>query len=434
MDTVKPGKQGQIWALVDAKSFYTACEQLFDPQLANKPVVVLSNNDGCCVAINEQAKALGIKRGAVWYKIEREAKRLGVAVRSSNYTLYADMSKRFIDELAEFSPQVEQYSIDEAFIRLDGLAPETLTNYGNNIVNTIQTRLGLRVRVGIGTSPTLAKLANHAAKQFERRVNGVIHIQTEQQRRWLLERTDIQDIWGIGARLATRLKTSQIHTAWELASQDSAAMRRLWNVGLSRTVMELQGTACIEPGDVDEIRKQIMSTRSFGVGIKDLQELQSALAFHCHRAGEKLRKQGSQAAIVGVYIRTNRFKQLPQHNKSSAAALICPTQDTQKLIISAQSQLEKIYRPGYSYQKIGVMLDELSPVSENKLQLDMFNGEALAEAKRRDLMSITDNLNVRYKNGLKPASVIATSNWHMRQAFRSNRWTTRIDELQIAKC
>ncbi|WP_330960026.1 Y-family DNA polymerase [Photobacterium sp. 53610] len=434
MDSMKPGNTGQIWALVDAKSFYTSCEQIFDPKLANKPVVVLSNNDGCCVAINELAKAAGIKRGAVWYKIEREAKRLGVEVRSSNYCLYADMSRRFIDELAEFSPQVEQYSIDEAFIRLDGLPPETLSQYGKNIVETIKQRLGLPVRVGIGTSPTLAKLANSAAKHYEKRVNSVIHIQTEQQRRWLLEKTDVQDIWGIGARLATRLRTAGVSTAWQLAVQDVTAMRRLWNVGLARTVMELQGVSCIDPGDIDEVKKQIMSTRSFGVGITNLQELQSALAFHCHRAGEKLRKQGSQASIVGIYIRTNRYKQLPQHNKSSALPLICPTQDTQKLITAAQTQLSQMYRPGYAYQKIGVMLDELSPVSQNKLQLDMFNGDALEEAKRRDLMNITDNLNTRYKNGLKPASVIATSNWHMRQAFRSNRWTTRLDELQVAKC
>ncbi|MCG2837934.1 Y-family DNA polymerase [Photobacterium sp. WH77] len=428
------GNKDQVWALVDVQSFYTACEQLFDPKLANKPVVVLSNNDGCCVAINAQAKAAGIKRGAVWYKIEREAKHAGVEVRSSNYSLYADMSQRFIDELRQFSPQVEQYSIDEAFIRLDGLATETLTSYGKSIVEAISNRLGLAVRVGIGTSPTLAKLANNAAKRYENRVHGVLHIQTERQRQWLLERMDVQEVWGIGTRLATRLKTSGITTAWQLANQDVAFMRQLWNVGLTRTVLELQGISCIDPGDIDVTKKQILSSRSFGVDITDQQELQSALAFHCHRAGEKLRKQGSQASSVGVYIRTNRYKQLPQHNKSSMESLVCPTQDTQKLIISAQAQLAKMYRPGYSYQKIGVMLNELSPVSQNKLQLDMFSGDALQESKRRDLMLITDRLNTRYKNGLKPASVIATSNWHMRQAFRSNRWTTMLDEIPVAKC
>ncbi|MCW8329429.1 Y-family DNA polymerase [Photobacterium sp. SDRW27] len=428
------GYQNQIWALVDAKSFYSSCEQLFDPSLANKPVVVLSNNDGCCVALSQQAKALGIKRGAPWFKIEREARKLGVEVRSSNYTLYADMSRRFIEELYRFSPHVEQYSIDEAFIRLDGFKLDGLTSYGKEIRNIIERHIGLSVRVGIGTTPTLAKLGNQAAKQFEKRVGGVIEIDTDHKRRWLLERTDIQDIWGIGAKTATRLRTTGITNALQLADKDSADMRRLWNVGLARTVLELQGTACIAPGDIDEKRKQILSSRSFGVGISKLDELKSALAFHCQRAGEKLRNQGSQANVVGVFLRTNRFKELPQHNKSSVRTLVCPSQDSYKFLASALEQLDKIYRPGFEYQKIGVILDDLSDAQNDHFQLDMFDTSALDEIKRRDLMTVTDQLNARFKNGIKPASVIGSTNWHMRQAFRSNRWTTCLAELQVAKC
>ncbi|MGF1701187.1 Y-family DNA polymerase [Photobacterium makurazakiensis] len=428
------GYRDQVWALVDAKSFYCSCEQLFDPKLVNKPVVVLSNNDGCCVALSSEAKALGIQRGAPWFKIEREARRMGVEVRSSNYTLYADMSRRFIEELHRFSPHVEQYSIDEAFVRLDGFKLDGLTQYGHEIRDTIDRHLGLPVRVGIGATPTLAKLGNQAAKQYESKVKGVIQIDSDHRRNWLLARTEIQDIWGVGARTATRLRTSGVTNALQLAEKEPADMRRLWNVGLARTVLELQGIACITPGDIDERRKQILSSRSFGVGISDLDDLKAALAFHCQRAGEKLRKQSSQAGVVGIFLRTNRYKDLPQHNKSSARVLMCPSQDTYKFLSSALEQLDQMYRPGYEYQKIGVILDELTDAKNDQFQFDMFDTSALAEMKRRDLMAMTDQMNARFKNGIKPASVIGSTNWHMRQAFRSNRWTTRLDELQVAKC
>lgn len=428
------GYQNQVWALVDAKSFYSSCEQLFDPTLANKPVVVLSNNDGCCVALSAQAKALGIKRGAPWFKVEREARKLGVQVRSSNYTLYADMSRRFIEELYQFSPHVEQYSIDEAFVRLDGMEHRGLIGYGKKLRDTIQTNIGLPVRVGIGATPTLAKLGNVAAKRYEDRVQGVIEIDSDYKRRWLLERTDIQSVWGIGAKTATRLRTTGIDNALQLAEKNSADMRRLWNVGLARTVLELQGIACISPGDIDEKRKQILSSRSFGVGISKLDELKAALAFHCQRAGEKLRQQGSQANIVSVFLRTNRYKNLPQHNKTCVRTLTCPSQDSYKFLASALEQLDCVYKPGFEYQKIGVILDELTDAQNDNFQLDMFDTSALEEMKRRDLMAITDRVNARFKNGIKPASVIGSTNWHMRQAFRSNRWTTRLNELQIAKC
>ncbi|KXI24609.1 Y-family DNA polymerase [Photobacterium sanguinicancri] len=428
------GYRNQVWALVDAKSFYCSCEQLFDPKLANKPVVVLSNNDGCCVAMTPEAKALGIKRGAPWFKIAHEAKRLGVHVRSSNYTLYADMSRRFIEELSQFSPYVEQYSIDEAFIRLDGFKLNELTEYGREMKATIERNIGLPVRVGIGATPTLAKLGNQAAKLYEQKVKGVIQIDSDHKRRWLLERTDVQSLWGVGAKTATRLQATGISSALQLADSDPSDIKRLWNVGLARTVLELQGIACIDPGDIDDVKKQILSSRSFGVGISNFDDLKAALAFHCQRAGEKLRRQGSQANVVGVFLRTNRHKNTPQHNRSSAIPLACPSQDTYKFLDSALHQLVQIYRSGYEYQKVGVILDELSDAGNDAFQLDMFDTSALVESKRRDLMSISDTINTRYKNGLKPASVMSSTNWHMRQAFRSNRWTTRLDELQHAKC
>ncbi|WP_305418806.1 Y-family DNA polymerase [Photobacterium leiognathi] len=428
------GKRDQVWALIDAKSFYCSCEQLFDPTIANKPVVVLSNNDGCCVALSEQAKALGITRGAPWFKVEREARSKGVVVRSSNYTLYADMSRRFIEELSNFSPCVEQYSIDEAFVRLDGFKLDQLEDYGRQIKQTIYKNIGLPVRVGIGATPTLAKLGNQAAKVYEQRVQGVVQIDSDHKREWLLARTDVQNIWGIGAKTATRLRTMGIDNALQLSQKSAPEMRRIWNVVLARTVMELQGIACIDPGDIDETKKQILSSRSFGQGITDFEELKSALAFHCQRAGEKLRRQGSQANVVGVFLRTNRYKQLPQLNRSSAVPLMCPSQDNYKFIDSALQQLKQIYKLGYEYQKVGVILDELTPAIDEGFQLDMFDTSAFDEAKRRELMAITDMMNAKFKNGIKPASVIATSNWHMKQAFRSNRWTTRLDELPIAKC
>ncbi|MBF7098486.1 Y-family DNA polymerase [Photobacterium damselae] len=424
----------EVWALVDAKNFYCSCEQLFDPSLVGKPLVVLSNNDGCCVAISQQAKALGIVRGVPWFKIQREAIQQGVKVRSSNYTLYADMSRRFIEELSRFSPHVEQYSIDEAFIRLDGFQLNELANYGREIRTTILKNIGLPVRVGIGATPTLAKLGNHAAKVYEKQVRGVIQIDTEHRRQWLLERTPIQDIWGIGAKTATRLRTAGIQNGWQLAQQDSIDIRRLWNVTLARTVLELQQISCISPGDVEEKRKQILSSRTFGQGINQLDELNAALAFHCQRAGGKLRKQQSQTGVVGVFLRTNKHKNLPQHHRSAVMPLISATQDTYRILEVAQALLNEIYRSGYEYYKVGVILEQLTDVTDDAIQLDMFDSSALYESKRRELMAVADRVNARYKNGIKPASIISSTNWHMRQAHRSNRWTTRLDELPIARC
>ncbi|HLO62317.1 MAG TPA: Y-family DNA polymerase, partial [Azonexus sp.] len=296
-----------VFALVDCNNFYASCEKLFDPALRDKPVVVLSNNDGCVVARSAEVKALGIPMGAPWFKIEQEARHRGVVAFSSNYALYADMSNRVVEVLSSFSPNIEVYSIDESFLELSGFERHGYQDYGQAIRQQIADWLGLGVCVGIGPTKTLAKLANHCAKNKLAGDQGVCDFtamaadhQTE-----LLECIEVGEVWGVGRKLRGKLEAMGIRSVRQLRDADAETLRRRFSVVLERTVRELRGVSCLDLEEVVPEKQQIMSSQSFGSLVHDLADLEEAVASYVNRAAERLRAQNSLAGAVQVYVRTN---------------------------------------------------------------------------------------------------------------------------------
>jgi len=346
-------------ALIDCNNFYASCEQLFQPVLLGKPVVVLSNNDGCVVARSAEARALGIPMAAPWHTLKDLARRHCVVALSSNYALYGDMSARVMRILSQFSPLQEVYSIDECFLDLAGAQPSP-TACGRAIHTEIKRLTGLAVGVGLGTTKTLAKFANHCAKK-RLEFGGVcplFEMSTVEADR-LLAWAPVRDIWGVGIRLATRLESMGIRTALDLKRAAPSRIRAAFSVTLERTVRELNGEVCLGLMAGPGARKQILSSRSFGQLISDLPPLEEAVVSYATRAAEKLRQQGLLTGNIGVFLRTNPFRtDLPQEDRSLSLTLH-PTDDTRIIAQAALKTLREIYRPGFAYQKAGVLLADL---------------------------------------------------------------------------
>lgn len=421
-------------ALVDCNSFYASCEQVFRPDLLDRPVVVLSNNDGCVVARSKEAKALGIQMGEPWFHAKRRPDVAGqVAVLSSNYALYADMSRRVMHLLARFAPRQEVYSIDECFLDLTGL-PEDTGALGRRVRDTVRRWTGLPVCVGIGPTKTLAKLANHLAKQSAE-WGGVCDLgactEAELDRRLVPVPTG--EVWGIGSRLAARLEAMAIRSALDLKQADTRLLRSRFSVMLERTALELRGIPCLSLEDLAPDKQQIQSSRSFGAPVTSLQELTEAVTSYVSLAAEKLRVQHSEAGAVYVMIRTSGFRDdQPQYSNSLVLGLSEPSADTRLLARAALHGLRRLYRPGYRYAKAGIMLLALTPA--NRHQLGLF-----ADADRSDrgqrLMAAMDRINRRYgRETVVLAGAGLQRRWAMRQAHRSPRYTARWDELPIARC
>lgn len=303
-------KNNRSIALIDVNNFYVSCERVFNPKLEGRPVVVLSNNDGCAVARSNEVKALGVRMGQPWFQLKDLAKKHGIIAYSSNYALYADMSNRVMDILAMFSPHQEIYSIDECFLDLTGFKTKNLAPYGQHIRQTIKQWTGLPVCVGIGSTKTLAKLANHMAKKNPE-WNGVCDFNSlsfQQQADWF-QRTGVGEIWSIGKRLAPRLQEIGIKTVLDLKTASPSQMRARFSVVMEKTIREINGTACIELEEINPSRKQIISSRSFGIPVSDLASLEESVTLYISRAAEKLRRQQSCAGSVHVSIRTSRFNE-----------------------------------------------------------------------------------------------------------------------------
>lgn len=343
--------------LVDCNNFYVSCERLFQPRLIGRPVGVLSNNDGCVIARSEELKAVGVAMGAPAFKLPPLIRRHGIVLLSSNYELYADMSARVRDVLEELSAGVEPYSIDEMFVRCDGLSHERLLEHGQDLHRRVHRYTGIPVGVGIAPTRTLAKLANRAAKKAAR-YSGVCVLRPDTaEYRTLLQGTKLEDVWGVGQRLAERLAIMGIRTAWDLAYEDPTRIRQRFSVTLERTARELLGIPCLEMNDLDETRKRIMTSRSFGQLTGDQREIREAIRQHGQRCAEKLRTQGSLARAVYVFLKTNRHRSdLPQYSPSTIVELEQPTDDTRAILSAAGTALERIYRPRYRFMKVGVML------------------------------------------------------------------------------
>ena len=346
-------------ALVDVNNFYVSCERVFNPKLEDKPVVVLSNNDGCAVARSNEVKALGIKMAEPWFKMEKLAKQHGIIALSSNYALYGDLSARVMSILSTFSPKQEVYSIDECFLDLAGFDPKALMAYGQTIRKTIKQHVGIPVCVGIADTKTLAKLANHCAKKRYAGKDGVCDFgrYTPTQISKLFATIPVGDIWGIGRKIAEKLIAMRIETVEDLRTADQTRMRQQFSIVVERTVKELNGIPCIELDAANTPRQQIMVSRSFGQEVSNYDDLAESVAYFATTAAEKLRKDRSVAASLCVFIQTNPFKEKnQQYSPSIVVPMSEPADDTSKLVNAAIRGLGAIYRSGFHYKKSGVLL------------------------------------------------------------------------------
>lgn len=414
-------------ALIDVNNFYVSCERVFNPKLEGVPVVVLSNNDGCAVARSNEVKALGVRMGQPWFELKDLAKRHGIIAYSSNYTLYADMSSRVMSILSEYSPNQEIYSIDESFLELTGF--NNLTHYGQGIKKRIKQCTGLPVCVGIGSTKTLSKLANHIAKKNDE-FSGVCDLNSLSPALhddWL-NRIDVGEVWGIGRRLAPRLNKHGIKTVYDLKYANSKRLREDFSVVMEKTIREINGTHCIELEEISPPKKQIISSRSYGITVKDLTSLEESVSSHIAKAAEKLRRQQSYAGSVHVFITTSRFNS-PEEKYYNDFKIKLPTQSADTILLTkvALWGLHKIYRRGYKYNKAGVMLSDM--VDSDHRQADMF-GLRLEDSKSKKLMKVIDQINARMGKGtVKLGSEGTDQLWKMKQCSRTPNFTTNWDEL-----
>ena len=434
------------FALLDGNNFYVSCERVFDPKLMGRPVVVLSNNDGCAIARSEEAKALGIKMGAPWFQIRHLEQEAGLVALSANFELYGDMSARMMQMAETLGCAQEIYSIDECFLDMSGIPKATERARCKQA--EVLRGIGIPTCIGIGPTKTLAKLANHIAKSADRKpgsypaglgkVCNLVEM-TERQRDWLFKRTDVAEVWGVGRRIGQQLREAGITTVLALKQLNPATVKRRWSVVLERTVHELNGTACIDLEHVPAPKQQIACTRSFGQKVTALQELEQAITDFASRAAQKLRGQDSQAGAVLVFIRTSPFRlQDRQYARSITVPLPRPSSDTLRIVGAALAGLRQIYRPGFLYAKAGVMLLELQPATVMQQELDL-GGHIETDRRRQRLMQVLDAVNDRYGRGtlqLGSARVRRSriaepqpGGWEMKQERRTPRYTTRWSEV-----
>jgi DNA polymerase V len=445
-----------MFALIDCNNFYASCERVFAPELNGKPVIVLSNNDGCVIARSNEAKALGVKMGQPAFECEAMVKEHGIAVFSTNFPLYGDLSKRVMSTIKKFCGRIEVYSIDEAFADLgengadidaDGLSEyclddemkpfRHLTRVGRltetekrmTLLRTIVKRwTGIPVSIGLARTKTLAKAANELAKKNPE-FGGVLDLSGRQEAEVdsLLERADASDIWGIGRNYAYFLKTRKINTALDLKRVSDAWIRKAFGISGLRVVWELKGIPCLKLDETLASKKMIASTRSFGRPVTELKELREAVAAYASRAAEKLRSQKSAAGEVRVFVTTNRFKEGDRQYADSAQEILpTPSAFTPDLVAAACSCLERIYRSGYRYKKAGVILGRIGP--ENPAQANLF--ESYPFKRNRALMIAFDRINERWgRDTVRSAAAPTDRPWRMRQERRSPRYTTRREEL-----
>lgn len=422
-----PTKQ-KIFALADVNSMYASCEQIFNPKLRDKPVVVLSNNDGCVIAQSKEAKALlEIYMCRPWFELKDEAAKLGVIALSSNYELYADMSNRFVQVLSQFTPRIEVYSIDESFLEMTGINKD-LTVYGQEIKNTVKQWIGLPICVGFGHSKTLAKLANHIAKK-QVNFNGVCDLSsmTEQEVDTLMEKLSVSKVWGVGRKMEEKLNRLGINNVLRLKRADPKRIRDEFNVVLERTVKELNGDAHLEIEETFLEAKQIMSSRSFGKRIDVLNELEEAVSYHASNACERLRQQNLFANAITVFIQNSPFDKDPYYGPSFTFGLPSATNNTMQIAKAAIWAVRKMFKAGIYFQKAGVMLSELVP--ETGQQLDIF-GYSGQNEKSQLLMKTMDEINKKYPNNrFKLASEGTKKTWVMNRDLKSPNYTTDWNDL-----
>ncbi|MBN6029266.1 translesion error-prone DNA polymerase V subunit UmuC [Pantoea ananatis] len=420
-----------MFALVDVNSFYASCETVFRPDLRGKPVVVLSNNDGCVIARSAEAKALQIPMGAPYFKLKNDFRRHNVQVFSSNYALYADMSNRVMTTLEDMAPAVEIYSIDEAFMCLDGMQRLTsLDDLGRKVRARIKQETHLTVGVGIAQTKTLAKLANHAAKKWSK-TGGVLDLSNIDRQKKLLALVPVEDVWGVGRRISKKLNAMGITTAKDLADQSTYIIRKHFNVVLERTVRELRGEPCLELEEFAPTKQQIVCSRSFGSRITEYMDMRQAICAFAERAAEKLRKERQYCKQIAVFVRTSPHAEGEVfYGNQANGKLLTPSNDTRDIIRVAMDALDQIWLDGHRYMKAGVMLGDF--FSQGVSQLNLFD-EYRPQPNSEALMRVVDGLNQSGKANLFFAGQGIEKSWAMKREMLSPAYTTRFADLPVVK-
>lgn len=436
-----------MFALIDGNNFYVSCERVFRPCLNGHPVVVLSNNDGCAIARSDEAKALGVKMGHPYFKIQREFPNAGVIALSANFPLYGDMSHRMMSLAAPMGVSQEIYSIDESFVSLQGVKGD-LRRRGFMIRERIQRCLGLPVGIGIAPTKTLAKLANHVAKSAVRKPGSYpaalgfvcdFSVLPTSELEAILAATPVGEVWGIGRRIAAALEAAGIMTALDVVRIPPAMAKKRWSVVFERTVRELQGVSCISLEDSPIRKQQIACTRSFGHPVTACRDLEQAVSEFASRAAEKLRGQGSVTQTLSVFIQTSPFRiDEPQYSQSVSVQLPRPSDNTLELVSAALKGLRSLYRQGYNFAKAGVILLDLASAAVVQQELDLFGAdEPPCRPAQGALIATLDAINDKFGKGtLKLASAGAPNRprvWEMRQGLRTPGYTTEWADMPIAR-
>ena len=416
----------KIFALVDCNNFYASCERVFNPSLEGKPIVVLSNNDGCIISRSAEAKAMGVPMGAPYHKTPLE----NVVVLSSNYALYGDMSQRVMEILEDFTEDVEVYSIDEAFLNFTGLQHLDLTEYSKTIQQKVDKWLGLPISIGVGTSKTLAKVANKVSKK-EKELNGVLNFVGYKEVDEILTKVHVNDVWGIGWRTARKLERFGINTAKQLKYTDDMWILKKFGVTIQRTVWELRGNGAEHHDGVPEKKKGICNSRSFGRPVYLIDDIKEAVSDYVTTAAAKLRKQNSVAGVLLVYLRSHNFSEKNYYSNWMHIKIPKPTSDTLELIKYATEGVEKIFKKGYNYKKTGVILTDIIPIEE--MQDDIFDVPEDKE-KKAGLMKAMDMVNKKFGwKKMRVASSGIEQSWWMRSNMRSPAYTTDWKQIPKAK-
>ena len=415
----------KVFALIDCNAFYVSCERVFNPKLNNKPVVALSNNDGCIIARSKEAKALGIKMGVPLFKVKDIVERENVIVFSSNYTLYADMSRRVMNIISEFTPSIEVYSIDEAFIELTNMNVD-YESYARHMRKVILQYTGIPVSIGIASTKTLTKVANHIAKDDES-LEGVCSLIQHENLDQVLEDTNVADVWGVGRQLSKKLIANGIFNAKLLKNCEDAWVRKMMSVNGLKTVSELREISCLDLEETSATRKSCCTTRSFGKPLINLEDIEQAVTTFARRATERIRGENLIASTVSVFLRTNPFDRNRYYSNSSTTTLSYPTYDTVQIVKTALQLTKIIFRENYKYKKAGVLLSGFyEKGAETK---DLFS-----EARYRSpkLMSAVDQINERYgSDTIQIATECQMGKWKQKRKNCTQSYTTQLDNVLL---
>ena len=451
-----------MYALVDANNMYVSCERVFQPRLVARPVVVLSSNDGACIARSNEAKALGVTMAQPWFQVRHLERSAGLVAVSANFELYGDMSSRMMAVEARFAPRQEVYSIDESFLDFEGVRGD-LAGIGKEMRSAVLRETGLPTSVGFGPTKTLAKLANHVAKTADRKAGSYpdhmaqvcnVGALNKAELEQVFAATEVGNVWGVGRRIGARLNDAGVRTVLDLVRCDTAALRKQFSVVLEKTVLELRGTSCLEMSDMDDApsaKQQILVSRSFGKAVTEVAGIVEAVSEFASRAAEKLRQQDGAAGAVGVFFMTSPFRQNErQHSANVTVRMVRPTADTRLLVGAAVDTVRDLFRPGFNYAKAGVVLVDLQPASQQQGELDLFSDANEPQDRRqvqtpvRDrtaLMEAIDDLNRRFgRDSVQIGSASLASgagaeerSWSTKQERRSPRYTTRWDEMPVVR-